>query len=409
MSAGGSRLKKVVIVAALIGLVGLFYPPAANAESLSQLLARQADLQRQAQDNQRKIDQKKGQVNDLQGVIANLDNSIDDTQEKITNTQDQIIVAQEVLSELAVDIQQSQSQLDDLNLKLRNAYIGLYEMSQTSTLDSLLTSSSLTDMVTQAQYIQSLQTDLQSNIDKATATKTDLETKKGQSEIQKTGLESQKQQLESSKAELAGQKSQKSYLLGVAQSNISYYQGLSADIQKQIAEVERKISILVSQASWGSDIVSAGSTSWYYRQLDYPNVFLGGSPYTVAQYGCLITSYAMVSSFYGHAVTPPDIARYPGNFDGQGYLLRQPPPPTSLSLISSSPVNWATVNSEVDAGRPVIVSIYLPSVGQVNSDGSSHFIVINGRSGGRYLMEDPIGQGRSYAANQVRSMKIIRP
>jgi hypothetical protein len=116
----------------------------------------------------------------------------------------------------------------------------------------------------------------------------------------------------------------------------------------------------------------------------------------------------MVSTYYGHTVTPPQIATYPGNFDSQGYLLRQPPPPTSFSSMSTSAVNWATVNNELDAGRPVIISIYIAAVGKINSDGSSHFVVLHGRSGGKYFMHDPLGAGRSYAAKDVRSMKIIR-
>jgi hypothetical protein len=119
----------------------------------------------------------------------------------------------------------------------------------------------------------------------------------------------------------------------------------------------------------------------------------------------------MVSSYYGGRVSPTDIAQIASNFDSEGYLLNStnPPPVYNISVRPSQSVNWSTVNSELDSGRPVIVSIYLPSVGVVNRDGSSHFIVIKGHSGDRYYMHDPIAGQRGYDINQVRSMKLVSP
>lgn len=236
-----SKLKIAVVSLALIGLAGLIYPPAANAQSLAQLLQKQAELQRQAKDNQLKIAQKQSQVNDLQGTIASLDDSIAATQAKITNTQDQITVAEAVLAELTVDIQQAQSQLDDLQLKLRNAYVSLYELSQASSFDSLLTSASLSDMVTQTQYIQSLQTELQSTIDKATLAKADLETKKSQSEAQKADLVTLKAGLTSTSNTLNSQRNQKNSLLTQTQGQQAQYESLLKDIQNEAAKISDQI------------------------------------------------------------------------------------------------------------------------------------------------------------------------
>ena len=127
---------------------------------------------------------------------------------------------------------------------------------------------------------------------------------------------------------------------------------------------------LTAITNWGGQIVSSDDNAWYYSQTgDYTR--LGSSWYTVNEVGCLITSMAMVSTFYGNHITP----------------------------------DWVAQNAYfTNDGRPVIVSVYLPSVGAVNSDGSSHFIVIKNFSDGRYLMHDPIGPGRGYSLGQVRSM-----
>ena len=111
----------------------------------------------------------------------------------------------------------------------------------------------------------------------------------------------------------------------------------------------------------------------------------------------------MVSTYYGSRTTPDYIARN-GSFSGEGYYYWGTPANLGVSLHPSGSVNWNTVQEQLSENHPVIVSIYLPSVGAVNSDGSSHFIVIKGQSNGKYLMQDPIGHGRSYNLNQVRSM-----
>lgn len=380
-------------------LVTTFFVPVQTARaqtctSVASCSAEQQRLKQQQQDAKNKYEQSKKEAQNLQGVISDLQADISYTQGRITNAEDQIRVTEEILTALGKDIDVRQK-------RLTAAYISLYELSRTNQTPQLLLQDSLNDALSEAQYIQSIQTQLQKDL-------ASLKGNKAERERQKADLETQKTSLETDKNELAAKRNQQSYLLSTAQKNANYYQGLSADIQKKITEIERKLSVLISQQSWGSDIVSVNQGSWYYSQLNYPDVRLGSSPYTVAQYGCLITSIAMVSTFYGRAVTPPQIAGYPGNFDSQGYLLKQPPLPVKFSSMSSASVNWATVNSELDAGRPVILSIYIPSVGVINADGSSHFIVVHGRSGAKYFMHDPLGANRSYAAKYVKSMKVIR-
>ena len=117
----------------------------------------------------------------------------------------------------------------------------------------------------------------------------------------------------------------------------------------------------------------------------------------------------MIGKYYGNSVTPSSIASNTSNFDREGYLMVASPPGTGVNVGGSQSVNWDTVDDEINNGHPVIISIYLPSVGAVNRDGSSHFIVIKGKIGNQYLMHDPIGDGRGYNISQVKSMKIVRP
>ncbi|MDO8649795.1 MAG: CHAP domain-containing protein [Candidatus Berkelbacteria bacterium] len=258
---GGRFTRLVIIFVAVIGLIGLLYPPQANAESLSQLLQRQADLRRQADESKKKLEKTKGVVNDLTGIVGGLDEDITETQTNITNTEAQIAVTEEVISELAVDIDQTQTELDALQLKLRNAYISLYELSQASPLDTILASSSLNEMVSQTQYIQSLQTELQGNIDKTNAAKTELESKQNESVAQKTGLVSLKQDLTKSKNSLNSRRTQKNYLLLQTQGEQAQYEALLKKLQNEQESISQ--AIYDARRTSGNGQLLIGGTGGY--------------------------------------------------------------------------------------------------------------------------------------------------
>lgn len=405
--------KTSFVLAFLVFMATLSFPgfrkvEAATCSTTAECNSILNNLKKQASDNQAKLNSSQKTADSLEAAIDNLDVNIGYTTAKITNTQAQIDATNRVITSLAGDIAIKQAEYDELMSRLRSAYVSLYELSQESTLEVILSSETLSDAVTKSQLVQELQSDLKSKADSVMALKTDLEQKKSESEAAKADLEALKNELVSTNASLGSQKTQKSYLLSATEDQIDQYLANASDIQKRIREVQRQLDILISRNSWGSDIISSNESSWYYSQLSYPNTRLGNSPYTVAQYGCLITSYAMVSRYYGNNVTPATIAGDTSNFNYGGYLLYHPPHSSGLSSGSKSAVNWGTVDSELASGRPVIVSIYLSSVGAINSDGSSHFIVIKGKASGKYLMHDPLGAGRSYAASSVRSMIIVR-
>ena len=101
----------------------------------------------------------------------------------------------------------------------------------------------------------------------------------------------------------------------------------------------------------------------------------------MADYGCLVTSVAMMSTHYGKSMKPSDIA-------GTASAFFSPDADTAL-LYWQFNVNGINVNlnsvpvSQLDqqlANGPVIVGLY---------SGPDHYIVIKSGSGGNYVMNDP--------------------
>lgn len=237
---GRYKLLLIRLIILLVGF-GLFIPSQSSAATLSQLLQQQADLQKQADQSRLQIQQKQQQANSLQNAIGNIDGNINYTTQQISTTQDQIANTTAVLAELNKQIDDNQTKLDALNQKLTTAYQNLYEMSQKSPLETLLESQSLNDLVSQTQYIQALQTNLQGDIEEVNSIKSDLQSKKQASEAQKTELEQLKGNLDASKSSLSSQLTQKNQLLQQTQGDQAKYEAILKQLEAQKETVSQQI------------------------------------------------------------------------------------------------------------------------------------------------------------------------
>jgi ABC-type transport system substrate-binding protein len=108
---------------------------------------------------------------------------------------------------------------------------------------------------------------------------------------------------------------------------------------------------------------------------------MGSSQLTMADYGCLVTSVAMMASHAGKNLKPIDIANTPSAFFS--------PNANTALLYWQFSVNGINVNlnsvpkSQLDqnlSNGPVIVGLY---------SGPDHYIVLKSGSNGNYIMNDP--------------------
>ncbi|MEI6039781.1 MAG: C39 family peptidase [Candidatus Berkelbacteria bacterium] len=395
-----------IILLLLVATSGFLFKTPVFASTLSDLKKEQAALDRQIQANRSAISSKQIQANDIQGTINNLSDQIDGMQKDIDYSLSKINLTNQQISATESSIDANMVELKKQKDSLYETIRAYYENQSPSTLEIVVSSNSLSDILNKSQYLDSISEDLNKQITSINKTMSDLQAQKVDLESQKSDLETQKDILVQQQNGIQIEQQNKAGILSNTKSAIADLQNQQKAAQARIDEINNQMAVLTGKSNWGSQIVSQEASSWYYMQTgNYTR--LGRSPYTVSSYGCLITSIAMIDTYYGKKMTPTNIAQMWWLFDREGYLNSTAIP--GVSVGPSQPIDWNTVNSELSSKHPVIVSIYLPSVGAINRDGSSHFIVIKGVSGGKYLMHDPIGPGRSYNLNQVRSMKIVRP
>ncbi len=133
---------------------------------------------------------------------------------------------------------------------------------------------------------------------------------------------------------------------------------------------------------------------WKQGDPRWAGAHLGGSSYTMARSGCAVTAVAMVAAYFGSTKDPGALVRAlnaNGGLNSAGDLYWQRVPAAaggSVKYVARFGYSsLARINQEIDAGYPVIV--------KVNRRGNTHFVVITGRSGSTYYINDPAEGDRS--------------
>jgi hypothetical protein len=131
---------------------------------------------------------------------------------------------------------------------------------------------------------------------------------------------------------------------------------------------------------------------------------LGPAPSTMGEEGCAVSSAAMVLAFYGQDVDPGRLNAFltnSGGYTPEGWLYWEKAadfhPGLARHAYEDLP-SYFLIDANLERGNPVIVRIHLPS-------GITHFVVITGKDGFDYLIQDPASGG----VNGVYPLRKLAP
>jgi peptidoglycan hydrolase CwlO-like protein len=331
------------------------------------------------------------QKNTLSSQIISMDSQVKLTTLKISQTEEQIVVLSNKISRLEVS-------LDSLAVVLGKRIVETYKKGSLDPFSLLFSSSKFSDFVSRYKYLKVMQAHDRQLLFSMEETKTSYDDQKNEIEKLKAKLESQKKLL-------AQQKKEKENLLVITKGDEKKYQQLLLEARAQLAAMQRYVT-----SQGGATILSNQTkcNDWgcYYNQRDseWGNLSLGGSKYSVAGYGCLISSVSMLASHYKKNIKPSDIAVNPGAFvPNEGDLLHS----FSVNSISVSitVVSASKLDEMLNSG-PVIAGLY---------SGPDHFIVILKKEGSNYIMHDPFlenGANRplsdKYSVSNITSLRLVK-
>ncbi len=349
---------------------------------------------------QKLIGEYQGQITKLQGQANTLSNQIAQFNAQIILTSLKIKQTEEKIALLGGRIDQLEISLDDLTKAFASRAVETYKLARSgSTMFLLLTSSNLNEIVSRFHYLQLVQEEDGNFLQR-------LQTAQVTYKSQKTDQEELQKELAKQKANLVSQKVAKASLLIATKNDEAKYQSLLSQAKAQLSAFKSYIT-RQGGASILSNQTKCDGWGCYYNQRDslWGNIGLGGSPYTTAEYGCLVTSVSMIASHYGKSIKPNDIAINGSAFvPGTGYLYHT----FSVSgvNVTLSAVSKSNLDSELSAGRPVIAGLY---------GGPDHFIVILRKEGDSYIMHDPfLENGGSkklsdkYSVSDITTLRLVQ-
>ncbi|MCB9801746.1 MAG: hypothetical protein H6774_01515 [Pseudomonadales bacterium] len=340
----------------------------------------------------------------IQNKISCLESRLEEEKNKKASFTSAINVLNGQLSIQELEVQQTQaevsfleSQIADLSTKIEGLDISLdrlttimmervqaqYKRARISPLALLVDANSFHEFISTYEYSSRASQQTVEAMQQAEMQKQEYNAQKDLKEEKQLEIEQKRQELQSQQNELNAQKAQQEQFLAQTQSNEQRFQELLAESNRQLSAFSRFVSnqggasILTNQTicnEWGC----------YYSQRDaqWGRMGIGRSSSSMAEYGCLVTSMAMLASHLGRNITPASIAISTNPFYYNTAFMIQGTWTAGGVTMNRTRVgyNYRAVDTELAAGRSPIVGI---------GSGPDHFLVITKKENGIYYMHDP--------------------
>lgn len=363
------------------------------------------ELEKRAEIYKQIIDIKRQQSNTLNDQLSLTDSNIQKVQAQIDVSKQQINDYNSQIIRLGAQIKEKQGIIESQKKILSNLMQSYWESTQKSPINSYLSDGNFASfLVTKDQFSQTGDK-IKSLVETVTELKSGLEAQSAELDKKKTDVVAAHQKLEDQSDDLQSVKDQRETLLAQTKGEEARYAKMLARVEEQKQEL-LNIDQLFSSSNFSIEGLSAGdfieknkpassllaSTSWFYSQKDprWANDNIGNSNSDMKNWGCAVTSVAMVAKFHGDSITPGSLAKKPiyssdlikwqmNEWSGSKIEL-------SVQYGSSHKnLNWSAVDSEIKNGHPVIVYI-----GKVGGKGG-HYVVIHNKDAktGKYVVHDP--------------------
>jgi peptidoglycan hydrolase CwlO-like protein len=368
-------------------------------------VGKEAEIQQYIDSCSQKITSLQGEQLSLKQTITTLNSKINLAQGQINQTQVQINQLEKEVDVLGGVLDTVNDSLGQLETIYTSRVRESYRRSRATPVDLIFSSDSIGDYYTKLKYLNTLKTKDQLILAELEKARNDYDQRKQDKVEKQQEVEELKAKLIAQKRVIDAQQAEKKDLLTLTQNDEKKFQKMLSDAKANLAALRRYV------ASQGGASILSNQTkcdSWgcYYNQRDsqWGNMGLGGSSYSVAEYGCLVSSVSMMASHAGKDIKPGDIAAVSSAFvPGNGWLRH------SFSVnginVTITAVSKSNLDSELNAGRSVIAGVY---------GGPDHFIVIVKKEGDKYIMHDPFlenGNNRDfsekYSLSDINSLRLV--
>lgn len=418
------NLKKKHVLAGLISIIFFvcFIQTHAEENSITNLTKEQQKKESEIQNKIKALEEKAQAYQQI----------IEIKRKQQTTLSNQIYLIEAETGRLEAEISLNKEKIYDLNIQvedLRNQIAGkeisikdqkkilseliqlYYEYHQQGTLSFVFSNEGLANFMAEEDRLSQTGEKIREMISNIRSLKDNLESEKKAIEEKKKEATDLSFELEEKSSQLESSKAQKEALVAQTRGEETRYQDLLARVEQQKQELLGDIDELYSANTAEIDQLAGSlpkptsglaSTSWYYSQKDsrWGNMRIGQSSSLIKDYGCALTSVAMIFTYYGETTTPKTLARQQIYY----WDLIVWPNGKNIELAKNTNhngINWSEIDRELANGNPVIVFIKARS-------NAGHYVVIHHKaSNGKYVVHDPYWGANIYLDSSIKLLSAL--
>ncbi|MCK4592153.1 C39 family peptidase [Candidatus Parcubacteria bacterium] len=383
------------------------------------------------------VEEIEDQINEKSETVKNLENQAEEYKDLIRglrieeqSLENEIELLDAQVAQLNLEIQTTQTQIEQTNLEINNLLLRIQIKEEEiekqkdilknllreinaydneTTLEILLKSKEFSEFLNQAEYMNTVGGKIKDALDELNSIKQELEEKKEEMKEKKNQLEELSKKLLDQKEIVNAQKNAKEALLKETRGKEYKYQDLLFNVRNQrktilgdINRLKREMQVEIAKIAAMAERPSENlaSTSWYFSQNNsrWKDMTIGLSNSSVDDYGCAISSVAMVFKYYGIDIDPGRLSKQPIFYYD---LIVWPKQWRFLDLIKNSyhksggltKADWNLIDREIASGHPVIV--FIKALGR----GAGHYVVIHSKDSKGYIVHDPVRWNGQSGAN----------
>ena len=351
------------------------------------------EFEEKAKNYQKIIDLKNQQQDTLEKQLQLIDIEQAQNQKEYNSVRENLEKLITQIENLKKDIDEKEKTIDRGKKILTGFMQSYYEDYQQGVLDIIMSNKSFSELTDQSDYLQQSSLKVGEILKTIQEAKAILEKEKKELDEKKTENEKLKKEMEERKMTLEENEERKNSLLATTLGEEKKYQKMLAKVEEQKLELfdfssaSNLDEVLASVKNYPKPSEKYwASTSWYYSQADsrWGDKKIGNSNTLMKNYGCAVTSVAMVFKKNGASIDPGKLAKQKiYYYDLINWPGSWPPYIELASSVSHGNISWSKIDSEIKKGYPVIVYIK-----KTNNKGG-HYVVIHNKDSKDYIVHDP--------------------
>lgn len=242
-------MKKITFITFILFLTSCFLLPVLSQASLlddlkQQIKEREAEikqLEEQAAAYQQDLKETQQKKNTLQNQLATIEARIRKLRADINVTLARISAANLQIEELTLEIYEKTQKIEEHKENIAGIIRTIYKYDEKTLLELVLENEKFSDFLSQVQYIELLQKNVQRDLELLKALKSALEEQKVEVQARRNEFQTYNAQLYSQKQIENSQKAQKNYLLRQTRGQEKKYQQLLTDIEEKQRQIQEEI------------------------------------------------------------------------------------------------------------------------------------------------------------------------